>query len=54
MWKPRQALTNMEPLPDIGPNESSHSRRDKRVYFTLSQDIINLLNKNKWDWAVVC
>lgn len=47
MWKPIRALTSMEQLPDIMPNESSHTRKEKRVYFNLTGDVLNLLNQSK-------
>jgi E3 SUMO-protein ligase PIAS1 len=59
MWKPIKALTNMEMLPgksflegrwlmiDIGPNETSHTRKDRKVHMTLSPDLIEKLNYSK-------
>ncbi|CAK9784636.1 hypothetical protein CC85DRAFT_325947 [Cutaneotrichosporon oleaginosum] len=49
MWKPLKALTNMEALPDIHTSESSHVRREKRVIFSLPNDVIDGLNKSKSD-----
>ncbi|BEI93876.1 uncharacterized protein CcaverHIS019_0603350 [Cutaneotrichosporon cavernicola] len=49
MWKPLKALTGMETLPDIMSNESSHTRRERRVVFSLPNDVIEALNKSKSD-----
>ncbi|GMK54141.1 hypothetical protein CspeluHIS016_0107270 [Cutaneotrichosporon spelunceum] len=49
MWKPIKALTGMETLPDIVSNESSHTRRERRVIFSLPNDVIDGLNKSKSD-----
>jgi hypothetical protein len=32
---------------DIGPNETSHTRKDRKVHMTLSPDIIEKLNYSK-------
>lgn len=47
MWKCDRALTTMEQLPDIQPNESSHTRREKRIAFVMPEDVLQLLNKSK-------
>lgn len=64
MWKPIKALTNMEALPgeplkrsaripadkpmDITAQESSHTRRDKRVSLQLPGDVLEKLQQSKW------
>jgi E3 SUMO-protein ligase PIAS1 len=48
MWKPIKALTNMESLPDIGPNEQSSVRRERRINMMLNQEVIDKLNDSRW------
>ncbi|WVQ76972.1 hypothetical protein IAR50_006651 [Cryptococcus sp. DSM 104548] len=43
MWKPVQAITNMEQLPDISANESHTNRKEKVTRFVLPNDVITKL-----------
>ncbi|ORY23366.1 hypothetical protein BCR39DRAFT_549475 [Naematelia encephala] len=49
MWKPIKAMTSMEMLPHIETTENSHSRKDRRVTFTQTQDMIDKLTQTKND-----
>ncbi|KAL1408855.1 E3 SUMO-protein ligase pli1 [Vanrija albida] len=47
MWRPIKALTYAESLPDIASSESSSTRREKRIHFSLPTDVIEKLNLSK-------
>lgn len=47
MWKPIKAITNMDSLPDIGHQEPSTVRRDKRFQVALTQDVLDKLAYSK-------
>ncbi|ODN78029.1 hypothetical protein L202_05113 [Cryptococcus amylolentus CBS 6039] len=44
MWKPVQAITNMEQLPDITAHESHSNRKERVTRFVLPNDVIAKLN----------
>jgi E3 SUMO-protein ligase PIAS1 len=62
LWKPVRALSNMETLPgeyapfcvcgsadpvDISANENSHTRRERKVHFTLPTEVVEKLSASK-------
>lgn len=47
MWKPVQAITDMEMLPDITATENSHVKKDKKLVFSLPSDACQKLQATK-------